>query len=374
MASDPNGLEYKIHFYVSSSATDVPRWLQLQFQLNGRYFRILVSSWTLVDSPYQQFEFEKHFINVLELPRDSATVVASNKDDEVDVNLGRVPREIVEFFKWIVDPFLPQFRALAPQKPPRWRLTLQDRYICESFDCVCEAKDDVLVLGPITPCADQHESYLHGDFDETNDSQLAPLDHRFRIFDPQDVRIYGGARLMMDKRPRKVHADGQNYLYKCVDDVPNAVTNLELGRYAQIERANFAPELHISRLAGIVMDDRRDTHLRVLGLLLHYIDEERRLSFYLLRDATFSLQFDARLRIIAQLCEAVRALHAHDITWGDAHYDCVILDKDKNPWLVDFGSSLRERGYIHEMRRNTREGDLQGLGNIIELLLPESDY
>ncbi|KAJ2968770.1 hypothetical protein NQ176_g9019 [Zarea fungicola] len=374
MAGDPNGLEYKIHFYVSSNATDVPRWLQLQFQLNGKYFRILVSSRRLVNSPSRLAEFDKHFINVSELSRDSGTVVASDKDDEVDVNLGKVPREIKEFFKWIVDPFLPKFTELAPRHPPRWRLTLQDRYFCDSFDCLCEAKDDVLTLSPITPCPDKHESYLHGDFDETTDAHLAPVDPRFRIFMPQEVSIYGSARRMMNRQVKKVCVDGQDYLFKCVGDVANAVTNLELARYAEIESANFAPELRISRLAGIVPDDRRDGHPRVLGLLLHYIDEEERLSFYLLRDTSLSLPDDARLRIIAQLCEAVRALHAKDITWGDAHYDCVILDKDRNPWLVDFGSILRIRGYIHEMKRNTKEGDLQGLGNIIDLLLPESDY
>jgi tRNA A-37 threonylcarbamoyl transferase component Bud32 len=69
-----------------------------------------------------------------------------------------------------------------------------------------------------------------------------------------------------------------------------------------------------------------------------------------------------------QLEHPAKTLHWHNIIWGDAKASNVLIDRtDDRAWLIDFGGSFTN-GRIEPQLRETKEGDLQGLGKIIEFL------
>ncbi|KAK2924448.1 hypothetical protein FoTM2_014725 [Fusarium oxysporum f. sp. vasinfectum] len=64
-----------------------------------------------------------------------------------------------------------------------------------------------------------------------------------------------------------------------------------------------------------------------------------------------------------QLCydrpEDIHWLHEEGIVWGDAKPDNVLIDKDENAWIIDFGGSYTP-GWVDEDKAETFEGDYQG--------------
>ncbi|KAK2668010.1 hypothetical protein RAB80_017201 [Fusarium oxysporum f. sp. vasinfectum] len=55
----------------------------------------------------------------------------------------------------------------------------------------------------------------------------------------------------------------------------------------------------------------------------------------------------------------VHWLHEEGIVWGDAKPDNVLIDKDENAWIIDFGGSYTP-GWVDEDKAETFEGDYQG--------------
>jgi len=61
----------------------------------------------------------------------------------------------------------------------------------------------------------------------------------------------------------------------------------------------------------------------------------------------------------------VKELHRVGAVWGDAKTDNILIDKDSNAWVIDFEGGYTE-GWVDEDRAGTKEGDLQGLGKILD--------
>jgi hypothetical protein len=45
----------------------------------------------------------------------------------------------------------------------------------------------------------------------------------------------------------------------------------------------------------------------------------------------------------------------------------VLIDKDNNAWIIDFGGGYTE-GWVDRDKAGTVEGDLQGLANIMDFI------
>lgn len=77
---------------------------------------------------------------------------------------------------------------------------------------------------------------------------------------------------------------------------------------------------------------------------------------------------DLRRRWASQIEGLVKALHQEGIIWGDVKADNVLIDKNNDAWVIDFGGSYTP-GWVDSDKAGTLEGDKQGLGKIIDMFL-----
>lgn len=122
--------------------------------------------------------------------------------------------------------------------------------------------------------------------------------------------------------------------------------------------------LHIPRLHAIVESKRG-----VVGFLEDYIDSSGNLYEHMIGfddmsdDSITKITNEERDRWIKQIEEGVQFLHQNGIVWGDAKPENVLIDKERNAWLIDFGGSWTQ-GWVDRQLNETMEGDLQGLERI----------
>ncbi|PLB53265.1 hypothetical protein P170DRAFT_507948 [Aspergillus steynii IBT 23096] len=76
-----------------------------------------------------------------------------------------------------------------------------------------------------------------------------------------------------------------------------------------------------------------------------------------------SVDVGERRKWAGQIRATVDILHQNYMVWGDVKADNVLIDAQRNCWLVDFGGGCTE-GWVSEELRETKEGGLQGLDNI----------
>jgi tRNA A-37 threonylcarbamoyl transferase component Bud32 len=65
----------------------------------------------------------------------------------------------------------------------------------------------------------------------------------------------------------------------------------------------------------------------------------------------------------SQIEHIVRELHRHDIVWGDAKPDNVLIDHDDNAWVLDFHGGVTQ-GWVERSMLETKEGDLHALAKM----------
>jgi serine/threonine protein kinase len=137
-------------------------------------------------------------------------------------------------------------------------------------------------------------------------------------------------------------------------------TKQELRNYEKIDDAELEAELRISRLHGLVRDD---TGL-VFGLLLTYIDCR---AATLACAARANVPVSLRCKWATQVKSTVEHLHAAGIIWGDVKAENVLIDVNKEAWVIDFGGGYTE-GCVDKESAGTVAGDLQGLAKIMSFL------
>ncbi|KAJ3456896.1 hypothetical protein MRS44_016919 [Fusarium solani] len=116
----------------------------------------------------------------------------------------------------------------------------------------------------------------------------------------------------------------------------------ELAVLKRIAQAQIPPppEAYICRLHRVVRDGNG-----LVGMLFVWIDKKGVLS-----------------RARAAMSSA-----RHGIIWGDAKADNVLIDKNDDAWIIDFGGNYTP-GWVDEDKSGTLEGDKQGLASILDLL------
>jgi tRNA A-37 threonylcarbamoyl transferase component Bud32 len=99
----------------------------------------------------------------------------------------------------------------------------------------------------------------------------------------------------------------------------------------------------------------------ILGMLIDRIDDGETLANWINggRNHARSLKDNWD----NQLGGIVRVLHRHDIIWGDVKPDNVVIDRDPNLWVIDFGGGYNGP-YVNKNVVETIEGDLQGLSRM----------
>ncbi|KAI1399905.1 hypothetical protein F4819DRAFT_395621 [Hypoxylon fuscum] len=77
-----------------------------------------------------------------------------------------------------------------------------------------------------------------------------------------------------------------------------------------------------------------------------------------------------RQKWASQIYETVNQLHEIEVIWGDGKASNVIIDKEDNAWLIDFGGGFTE-GWVEKELADTVEGDEQAVKKIMEFLKVE---
>ena len=139
----------------------------------------------------------------------------------------------------------------------------------------------------------------------------------------------------------------------------------ELASLQKVEKAcsSASRSIRVPRLLGYVKH-AEDEH--IIGLLREWI------PFGVLggrlRDIRVStVPRERREKWAAQVRETVDQLHEIGVVWGDGKTSNVIIDKDDDVWLIDFGGGWTE-GWVDEELADTVEGDEQAVRNIVKFL------
>ena len=68
-----------------------------------------------------------------------------------------------------------------------------------------------------------------------------------------------------------------------------------------------------------------------------------------------------------QLDTTLSKLHQAGIVWGDAKADHVLIDRNDDAWIIEFGGSYTE-GWVEKALAGTIDGDAMGMAKIRKLL------
>ncbi|KAL2194246.1 hypothetical protein P885DRAFT_63283 [Corynascus similis CBS 632.67] len=117
------------------------------------------------------------------------------------------------------------------------------------------------------------------------------------------------------------------------------VLEKEIEAQLRILKSSLAHDARITRLRGVVAVEEDS---RILGLLLTYIDHRRENGGLLFEDRLLHTPIPLRQRWARQIQETVKQLHSASLLWGDAKAEHVMIDKNNDAWLIDFGGGYTE--------------------------------
>ncbi|KAL8297346.1 hypothetical protein RB597_006443 [Gaeumannomyces tritici] len=135
-------------------------------------------------------------------------------------------------------------------------------------------------------------------------------------------------------------------------------------------RINSASEIRIPRLRGYVKHAELGC---VIGLLREWIPSGLELSPDDPDSADISaIPSERRQKWLFQIRRTVDWLHEIGLVWGDGKIRNVVVDKDDNAWLIDFGGGWT-KGWVDEDLAGTVAGDEQAIRNIASFLKVDGD-
>ncbi|KAI1037610.1 hypothetical protein LB503_009448 [Fusarium chuoi] len=258
-----------------------------------------------------------------------------------------------DFYDWIIEPLLPEFRQVPEITTP---LTLHHFLFPETHRYNIRGDGDELVSVPskdnseVTPIFGIH----------LPEETCAP----WAWYDPKEIQLPEKRKTHgpPSYRPSKVLLkDGKSAFFKPMRHGDEKSFINELDRYKSIHDAHLDESLRISRLIGLARDDTG----RVFGLLLTYIDCGHRT---LRCAAKPGMSRELKQTWAQQVNDTLQQLHIADLIWVDAKPDNVLVDQKNDAWLIDFGGGYTN-GWVPKELSGTVEGDLQGLRKINEFLL-----
>ncbi|PGH12736.1 hypothetical protein AJ79_04097 [Helicocarpus griseus UAMH5409] len=312
-------------FRSSSKNTDT----QLDMCVSDKYSKIDLFTADFASSPTLLADYLRH------VHRQDPEYIPDNMDED-----GEFEDPLDEMHDWILQPFLPIFRQLAPLDQSR-EYTLKDCLFAEKFHYTVQVLEESLV--PV--CLNNSKgkkNHLIGarlPFSTHVDYSMFPVYHPSEVQVPIDA-----SSTSLPAVPHKVfiHGRPKPSFFNIVYAGDAGIILKELLAYSRIHMAKFDATVRTSRLDGLVQDDNG----HVMGLLLSYID---------CRGTT--------LRCIDGRNPENSDSRQKWIDWGDAKAANVLIDVNGDAYLIDFGGGYTV-GWVEKEMANSIDGDLQGLENI----------
>lgn len=143
----------------------------------------------------------------------------------------------------------------------------------------------------------------------------------------------------------------------------------ELATFRTIISKELPPTIQVCRLHGLVVDTiNSSSKPRLVGMLLNYIDPKHVGILGTLKYVAQEVNNRGHIRRWADdLVHIIEALHSLECIWGDAKPENVLVDRDDNVWVIDFGGGYTP-GWIDKEHKETKAGDLQSLKKMREWL------
>ena len=267
---------------------------------------------------------------------------------------------------WLSKPFEPLIGQLAPSSVVRLgneMPTLSQYLFPPHFVCGIEATDEK--LQPYQLSTQEHG--WCSPIVIVDDDFLSDLDQWTQSYHPSDVKIcYDRTEDILIKPPTKVIVDGGQdgpvaYFFKRFElsfGPTHAKKELTTCKEIAMAQIPLPPEAWVCRLQGVVRDGNG-----LMGMLFTWIDKKGVLS----RARAAQSSPPLRRRWATQIRESLEKLHQRGIIWGDAKADNILIDRDDNAWVIDFGGSYT-LGWVDKEKDGTLEGDAQGLAKIMDIL------
>lgn len=303
---------------------------ELTVMCNGKRFYITLLADNFEESP----SIKESYINYLQ-------VAEASEIDGLTVD---------DFYDWVLEPFLPIFRNVPPlvghHKP-----TLQEYLFPDTVDYTLRAVKGELVPFPNSQVQSGRLPYgVH---------LCQELCLPWPSFHPRQVQLCDDyPEEALSRAPAKVLVDGKTTcFFKAYHSGDTRSARDKLSNYKSIGEAGLERHLRISRLYGLVQDDNSGL---VYGLLLSYIDCRNVTLGCAVKPDTPSY---FRQQWANQITHTLKCLHEASIVWGDVKPDNVLIDVNKDAWIIDFGG-----GWVEKKIAGTVQGDLQGLAKILEYL------
>ncbi|KAH7024327.1 uncharacterized protein B0I36DRAFT_250792 [Microdochium trichocladiopsis] len=261
-------------------------------------------------------------------------------------------------------PFTTLMTQLKPQLPVQTHFVLHDYLYSRSFYLEAKLTEDNQAVKPTLV---RELDILPGE--PLCSKQLIDLDidgWALRGYSSRDIELPARKDrhplLSIPSRVTIAHS-GAQYFFKGFG--PGGRGNVrELAIYRAIDKVDGELSPRICRLHGLVVDHDSESGPRLIGMLLVYIKAKRPGilgTLYCVAQDRESLKHLPRWA--DELESMVIGLHESGLGWGDASPTNVLVDKDDNLWLVDFGGGFTN-GWVDEDLESTQAGDQQALGRI----------
>ncbi|KAL2858577.1 hypothetical protein BJY01DRAFT_241907 [Aspergillus pseudoustus] len=161
-------------------------------------------------------------------------------------------------------------------------------------------------------------------------------------------------RTILDCHLYEVEIEGTHFICKLAgSDHASFVREIII-----LQKLQRYPAMQTSKLKGLI-----GIGTEFPGALLEKIPYETCLSGVNIEQTDVS----ERDRWFSRIETTIQALHAADITWGDAKAQNILIDRHSDVWIVDFGGGYTP-GWVSEALEETIKGDLEGLHNLRKFL------
>lgn len=152
------------------------------------------------------------------------------------------------------------------------------------------------------------------------------------IFPPKQVKVlekYKGTSIM------KVSALGHVMCGKVADDRSHRAVGREFRCLQQISDAGLDPPLRIPKLCGVIGSGKDS----FVGILITNITTHPETPILGLVDI-HAVAIPRRKKWARQIEDTIEKLHDIGVVWGGAKADNILIDRNDDTWVIDFGGGL----------------------------------